>query len=73
MPCPGKYLRLHPLLPNRHTETKQYGPNERKLKAPEKTQLSDEEIANLSDPQFKILLIRMLTEMVEYSHKIQEK
>ena len=41
-------------------------------KAP-KIQLSDEEIANLSDAQFKTLVIRMLTEMVEYGSKIQEK
>ena len=43
------------------------------IKAPEKIQLSDEEIANLSDTQFKTLVIRMLTEMVEYGHKIGEK
>ena len=43
------------------------------IKAPEKIQLSDEEIANLSDAQFKTLVIRMLTEMVEYGHKIEEK
>ena len=43
------------------------------IKAPEKIQLSDEEIANLSDAQFKILVIRMLTEMVEYGHKREEK
>ena len=36
-------------------------------------QLRDEEIANLSDAQFKTLVIRMLTEMVEYGHKIEEK
>ena len=42
------------------------------IKAPEKIQLSDEEIANLSDAQFKTLVIRMLTEMVEYGHKIEE-
>ena len=42
------------------------------IKAP-KIQLRDEEIANLSDAQFKTLVIRMLTEMVEYSHKIEEK
>ena len=36
------------------------------LKAPEKIQLSEGEIANLSDAQFKTLVIRMLTEMVEY-------
>ena len=38
-----------------------------------KMELSDEEIANLSDAQFKTLVIRMLTEMVEYGHKIEEK
>ena len=43
------------------------------IKAPEQTQLSDEEIVNLSDAQFKTLVIRMLTEMVEYGHKIKEE
>ena len=43
------------------------------IKAPEKIQVSNEEIANLSDAQFKTLVIRMLTEMVEYGHKIEEK
>ena len=43
------------------------------IKAPEKIQLSDEEIANLSDAQFKILVIRMLTEVVEYGCKIEEE
>ena len=42
-------------------------------KAPEKIQLSEEEIANLLDAQFKTLVIRMLTEMVDYGHKIEEK
>ena len=43
------------------------------MKPPENIQLSNEEIANLSDPEFKTLVIRMLTEMVEYGHKIEEK
>ena len=43
------------------------------IKAPEKTQLSNEEIANLSHAQFKILVIRMLTELVEYGQKLDEK
>ena len=34
-------------------------------KAP-KIELSNEKIANLSDTEFKTLVIRMLTEMVEY-------
>ena len=42
------------------------------IKAPEKIQLSDKEIANLSDAQFKTLVIRMLTELV-YGRKREEK
>ena len=42
-------------------------------RAPEKIQLSNEEIANLTDAQFKTLVTRMLTQMVEYGHKIEEK
>ena len=42
------------------------------IKTPEK-QLNDEEIANLSDAQFKTLVIRMLTELVEFGHKLEEK
>ena len=43
------------------------------FKAPEKIQLSDEEIANLSDEQFKTLVIWKLTELVEFGHKVDEK
>ena len=43
------------------------------IKVPGKIQLSNEEMANLSDTEFKILVIRMLTEMVECGHKIEEK
>ena len=43
------------------------------IKAPEKIQLSDEEIANLSDAQFKTLVIQMLTELVESVRKPDEK
>ena len=45
------------------------------IKAPEKIQLSNEEIANLSDAdaQFKTLVIMMLTALVEYGCKIEEK
>ena len=31
------------------------------------------EIANLSDAEFKTLVIRMLTEMIEYGRKIKEE
>ena len=43
------------------------------IKAPEKIQLSNEELANLSDAQFKTLVIRMLTELGEFGHKLDEK
>ena len=43
------------------------------IKAPEKIKLSDSKIANLTDTQFKTLVIRKLTELVEYGHKIEEK
>ena len=39
------------------------------IKAP-KIELSKEEIANISDEEFKTLVIRMLTEIVEYGCKI---
>ena len=42
------------------------------IKAPGKIQLSNEEIANLPDTQFKSLVIRMLKEMVECGRKIEE-
>ena len=37
------------------------------IKAP-KIELSNEEIANLSNSEFKTLVIRMLTEMIYYGH-----
>ena len=43
------------------------------IKAAEKIQRSNEEIANLSDAQFKTLVIRTLTELVEYVCKLDEK
>ena len=39
------------------------------FKAPEKIQLGEEEIANLLDAQFKTLVIKMLTELVEFVQK----
>ena len=42
------------------------------IKAP-KTELSNEEIDNLSDAEFKTLVIRMLTERTEFSHKMKEE
>ena len=51
---------LHPLLHNRHAKTKNMAQFKEQIKAL-KIELSDEEIANLSDTEFKTLVIRMLT------------
>ena len=50
----------------RHTKKAQM---KEQIKTPEKIQLSNEEIANLSDAQFKTLVIRKLTELVEFGLK----
>ena len=42
------------------------------IKTPEK-ELSDKEIANLSDAEFKTLVIRMLTELIELGLKMKEE
>ena len=36
-------------------------------------ELSDEEIANLSDGEFKALVIKMLTELIELGRKMKEQ
>ena len=36
-------------------------------------QLSDEEIANLSDGEFKALVIKMLTELIELGQKMKKQ
>ena len=42
------------------------------IKTPEK-ELSDEETDNLSDAEFKTLVIRMLTELIELNCKMKEE
>ena len=42
------------------------------IKAP-KIELRNEKIANLSDAEFKTLVIRILTEMTEYGQKLNEE
>ena len=44
----------------------------KQIKVP-KIELSNEEIANLSDAEFKTLVIKMLTEMADYDYNIEEK
>ena len=54
-------------------QEKKRGPNERTDQSSKKIQLSDEEITNLSDAQFKTLVIRMLKELVEFGHTLDGK
>ena len=42
------------------------------IKTPEK-EVSNKEIDNLTDVEFKTLVIRMLTELIELSHKMKEE
>ena len=43
------------------------------FKAPEIILLSSEQIAKLSDAQYKTLVIRTLIVVVEFGHKLDEK
>ena len=52
-------------------QDKEHAQMKEQIKAPEKIQLSNEEIVNLSDAQFKTLVIRKLTELFEFGKKIR--
>ena len=41
-------------------------------KTPER-EISDKEVANLSDAEFKALVIKILTELTELGHKMKEQ
>ena len=68
---PHGYLRLCPLQDNTYAKTKKYGPNERTDQNSKNR--TDKEIANLSDAEFKTPVIRMLTEMIQFSCKMKEE
>ena len=64
LPHNGKYLRFHSFLHNRDAQTKKNVAKMKEgIKAP-KIQLGNEEIDNLSDAEFKTLVVRKLTELV---------
>ena len=63
-------------LSNRRTKTKKkkkMAQMTEHFKAPEIIQLSSKQIANLSDTQFKTLVFKTLTELVEFVRKLDEK
>ena len=71
LPRPGEHLRLRPLLRNRRQ--RKMAQMKEQIKAPEKIQINNEDIANLSDAQLKTLVIRKLTKLVEFGRKLDEK
>ena len=73
LPCPGEHLKLRPFKQQKHQDKKKMAQMTEHFKAPEIIQLSSKQIANLSDAQFKTLVIRMLTELVEFGRKLDEK
>ena len=66
--CKTSFKNLH-----RFRREKKMVQMKEQIKTPEKIQLSNEEIANLSDAQFKTLVIRMITELTELGHKMKEQ
>ena len=68
----NKYQRLHPYNVTGAPKQRNMAQMKEQIKAPEK-ELSDQEIDKLPDAEFKTLVIRMLTEMVEYGREIEEK
>ena len=70
---PDEHLRLRPFKVTDAPRQKKKAQLKEHFKAPEKIQLSKEEIANLSDAQFKTLVIKTLTELVEFVQKPDEK
>ena len=72
MPHPSEHLRLRPLRHNSVPRQRNMAQTKEHIKTPEK-ELSEGEIANLSDAEFRTLVIRMLTEMVGYGRKMEEK
>ena len=74
LPRPGEYLRLRPLKQQTCQDKKnKIAQMTEHFKAPEIIQLSSEQTADLSDTQFKTLVIRRLTELVEFGRKLDEK
>ena len=74
LPRPGEHLRPHPFTEHVcQDKKKKMAQMTEPFKAPEIIQLSSKQIANLSDAQFKILVIRTLTELVEFVRKLDEK
>ena len=65
LPRPREHLRLCPFTKQAH-QAKKMAQMKEQIKAPEIIQLSSEQIANLSDAQFKTLVIKTLTELVEF-------
>ena len=60
-------------MPQAPQDKKKMAQMKEQIKAPEKIHLSNKEIDNLSDAQFKTLVIRKLIELVEFGRKLDLK
>ena len=70
LPHPGEYLRPLPLTTQQPRQR-----NVAQMKEQSKTsdrELGDGEIANLSDGEFKALVIKMLTELMKLGQKMKK-
>ena len=72
LPCPGEYLRPCPYTLTGAVRQRNMAQMKEQSKASER-ELSEEEIANLSDGEFKALVIKMLTELIELGQTMKEK
>ena len=72
LPHPSEYLRLWSLNITGALRQGNVAQMKEHIKTPDK-ELSDEKIANLSDAEFKTLVIRMLKEAIEYGCKIKRE
>ena len=65
LPCPLTTYQL--------CQDKEIWPKWKNRAKLQKRELSDEEVANLSDGEFKALVIKMLTELIELGQKMKEQ
>ena len=71
-PAPESSQGPTPLQPISCAKTKKYGPMKEQSKTSGK-ELSNEEIANLADGEFKTLVIKMPTDLIELGKKMKKQ
>ena len=72
LPCPGEYVSPAPYNITGVLRQRNMAQMKEQMKTPEK-EVSDEKIVNLSDAEFKTLVIRKLTELIKLGRKMKEQ